>query len=99
MRLIDADEVRRRLHEALDMQDLYLPYVFEELLDDAPTIDAEPVVHCKDCKYSKMMGDTWGDCHNPRFGDGWANYPPPSVNEDGYCAWGEKLEKEENETD
>lgn len=71
----------------------------EKLILDSAVVDAEPVVHCEDCKYSQMKGGTWGDCHNPRFGDGWGNYPPPSVSEDGYCAWGEKLEKEENETD
>lgn len=57
---------------------------------DAPTVDAEPVVRCKDCRWYGQ-----GCCHNPRYGDGWANYPPPSVNEEYYCADGKRREEEE----
>lgn len=51
------------------------------------------VVRCKDCKY---YGSKWwmGDCHLERWGDGWGNYPSPTVTEDGFCAWGERKEDE-----
>lgn len=52
---------------------------------DAPTVDAVPVVRCRDCKWYGQ-----GSCHNPRYGDGWANYPAPCVNEEYYCADGER---------
>ena len=46
------------------------------------------VVRCKDCKwYDNRYGDV---CHNPRYGDGWANYPPPYVDEDYWCKDGER---------
>lgn len=39
MRLIDADELKKQLDRTCDFQDLYLPYEFEELIDNAPTAD------------------------------------------------------------
>lgn len=47
MRLIDADEL---------LNDLIFPTkqfekAFTELINDAPTVDAEPIVRCKDCRY------------------------------------------------
>ena len=61
MRLIDADALRETMyHEAFetdtDMQKwdsgCWIRYkMFENALEDAPTIDAEPVVRCCDCEY------------------------------------------------
>ena len=49
--------------------------------------EAVQVVRCKDCRwYDNRYGDV---CHNPRYGDGWANYPPPYVDEDYWCKDGE----------
>lgn len=55
-RLIDADALKKKLF-VFDMEfhdghhQKY--YVYKEKdVDDAPTIDAVPVVRCKDCKYS-----------------------------------------------
>ena len=46
------------------------------------------LVRCKDCRwYDNRYGDV---CHNPRYGDGWANYPPPYVDEDYWCKDGER---------
>ena len=48
----------------------------------------EEIVRCKDCRwYDNGYGDV---CHNPRYGDGWANYPPPYVDEDYWCKDGER---------
>lgn len=46
----------------------------------------EPV-RCKECKWLDKNGV---DCHNPRYGDGWANYPPPYVGEEYFCKDGER---------
>lgn len=45
------------------------------------------IVRCKDCKWYG-----WGltECHNPRYGDGWANYPPPQVYDEYFCKDGER---------
>ena len=58
----------------------------EEFYDMA--IEALSVVRCKECRwYDNRYGDV---CHNPRYGDGWANYPPPYVDEDYWCKDGER---------
>lgn len=48
--------------------------------------DMEPVVRCKDCRWY----DNSDVCHNPRYGDGHANYQPPYVDEDYWCKDGER---------
>lgn len=46
VRLIDADALIKRIPTVMDMQDVYLPIHFKELLiDEAPIIDAVPVRH------------------------------------------------------
>lgn len=50
MRLIDADDAIRKMESTMDMQDLYLPIHFKELvIDECPTIDAVPVRHVEWC--------------------------------------------------
>lgn len=44
MRLIDADEFRRRAQE-------FYPEYWEDVLDEMPAVDAVEVVRCKDCCY------------------------------------------------
>lgn len=46
MRLIDAHAIPWRLSDDLEL------YVTKEAIIDLPTVDAVPVVHCKDCEYS-----------------------------------------------
>ena len=48
MRLIDSDALIKRMPSVMDMQDVYLPIHFKELLiDESPTVDAVPVRHGK----------------------------------------------------
>lgn len=54
---------------------------------ELPAEDVVPVVRCKDCVYCDKA--TY-DCHNNRWGNGHAYYPPPVVREDGFCMDGEK---------
>ena len=44
MRLIDADAYKKYLDEKWIVANY-------DAIDAQPTIDAEPVIHCKDCKY------------------------------------------------
>ena len=48
----------------------------------------EGVVRCKECKHSDKFG-----CHNPIWGDGWANYPSPSTKDTDFCSYGERSEE------
>lgn len=43
-RYIDADLLKREL-SGWDWQDLYLPTHFDELIDEQPTADVQPVVY------------------------------------------------------
>ena len=53
MRPIDADSFIEEARKRIDMQDLYLPvHIKEFVIDEMPTIDAVPVIRCKDCKHS-----------------------------------------------
>jgi len=56
-------------------------------VEDFPAADVVEVVRCEDCYWFDRRR---GECHNPRYGNGWANYPPPSVDEEYFCADGER---------
>ena len=45
------------------------------------------IVYCKECKYRDEFG-----CHNPVWGDGWGNYPPPNPSDGEFCSFGERTE-------
>lgn len=53
MRLIDADALIRKAVEKFYTTNYFLH--ISTMIDNAPTIDAEPVVRCKDCKW-------WDEC-------------------------------------
>lgn len=64
MRLIDADALIRTVHDKWDRCFLFAwgdkttADEVERIINDAPTIDAVPVVRCKDCEYYRE-GDKW----------------------------------------
>lgn len=89
MRLVDADDLEKRLHElALDKWNqrtvtswskAYLKC--ENMVYNAQTVDAVEIVRCKDCKWFEPEdedGDCWCYCNND------------ITCRDGYCSWGEK---------
>ena len=64
MRLIDADEFAERMLKAWGTADeqkradivAILANIVTPILAGTPTVDAAPVVRCKDCKYSNDDG-------------------------------------------
>ena len=52
MRLIDADALKELRHDYIQGRLKFTGNEYD-LIDKCPTIEAEPVVHCKDCKYIK----------------------------------------------
>lgn len=94
MRLIDADALHfnriRTAHEDGTVGG-YNAVVMSAEIKDAPTIDAVPVVRCKDCKY---WDKTWRNDWSPDY-----HYCPMT---DGvrkgifYCAYAERSEDGEN---
>lgn len=63
-----------------------LPAMVRRTIENAPAVDAVPVVRCRDCKHwlKDFAGcsDIVGRCE-------WANY---AVGANGYCLYGERKE-------
>jgi len=91
VRLIDADAlnyVRVRIAHDDGTIGGYNAVVPSSEIKNAPTVDAVPVIRCKDCKH-------WDGyyCHNEWWGDGYGNYTPPIKTEEGFCDWAERREE------
>lgn len=81
MRLVDADEMERHAYNDLHYNAELEDWEFDMLthyLDLAPTIDAVPVVRCKDCALQGKLNcpmDEWvktdgnGFCHHGKRKD------------------------------
>lgn len=80
MRLIDADKF------ILALMDASLSSVDEDtildLVDSIPTVDAVPVVRCKDCKYRDGT-------------PGQPNILCAQMHEDDFCSYGERRAEKE----
>lgn len=85
MRLIDANALRlMKVGECVGHTIEYAAgwkACVEYCKNDAPTIEAKPVVRCKDCKY-RQDDDFCG-------GRGW---PAQLVPDDGYCDRGARMD-------
>ena len=88
MRLIDADALIKTLEtqdysnapntlEGWTPQDMTNAEIFD--INNAPTVDAVPVVRCKDCLYREGSA---------------CDYSAVYVRPHGYCQWGRRKENE-----
>ena len=89
MRLIDADSLQRRICGAkcgCEYEDCGNEEgcVYDHFISNTPTIDAVPVVRCRECKWWQEDDDI-GHCDNP---DGLDNYAKP----EDFCSYGERKE-------
>jgi len=92
MRLIDADKilyvyapiapvlVGNKVH--------YEKIAFQKEIDKLPTVDAVPVIRCKDCKHS----DYWRRCRKLR--NMFDAHEDVSFEETFFCAYGERKNDE-----
>ena len=83
-RLIDADKLEKQEYWG---NERCFDYVDAEDIDNAPTVDAVPVVRCKDCKHS------WEDISGLCCSHGVC--VDLNVPGDFYCAYGKRKEKGE----
>ena len=94
MRMIDADAMKRVYQEVLCshvacidcsffMDDKYCR--FETMLSEAPTINAIPVVRCRECNKGEIDDPDFPDEYYCHEGCGWNKG-------DFYCAYGERKE-------
>lgn len=87
MRLIDANRFRRFAHEQLDEFNVYSVDEIFEMIDEQPTVEAKPVVHCKDCEHwgTGIAGETEHvKC---------CEYGKYMVGENGYCCYADMRKK------
>lgn len=101
MRLIDADALKEKAREWIPPYDasvvMNLFDLIDNLVDNMPTIDAVPVVRCKDCKHRPIDtgGHNYGqDLFFPdedecpcQCGDQWYSWMP---SDDWFCPNGER---------
>lgn len=62
MRLIDADAFLERTKKD-PLFPLVERYGLSGVIQNEPTVDAEPVIRCRDCKYLRLTGVVWR-CQN-----------------------------------
>lgn len=90
MRLIDADKAIGRYYAEWEKQDISDGAQdrdwLKQCIDEAPTIDAVPVVRCRECKHYKDLGTYYRlmDCTHR---DGLTN-----PDEDDFCSYGQRKE-------
>ena len=92
MRLIDADALKVDFYDDYETEDgdeYSYTYVSTYQIDNAPTIDAVPVVRCKDCKYytipTKPYKSTTPYC---------LRKAKTKMQSDGFCSCGERKDDE-----
>lgn len=84
MRLIDANALDLQNRVQTDMGGLCFIDDVEEAIEEVPTIDAVPVVRCKDCKFRKDVLDNGCFlCNRKMIG---------MVRPDDFCSFGERKE-------
>lgn len=85
MRLIDAGALIAEMHNVI-LEDGEDRRTFYEVIERQPTIDAVPVVRCKDCKWGREV------CGNIEcFVD--SNIPPEYHGYEWFCPNGERREE------
>ena len=82
MRLIDADVLNLLL--GISDRDIYAKY----MLDKMPTVDAVPVVRCRECKHCDPENY---HCDHPM-----STGAPLSRKPDDFCSYGEREEGADN---
>lgn len=96
-RLIDAEELELQF----DVSDEDI--IAKEIIRNAPTVDAVPVVRCRDCiafeeigKHPTNKGGTpFGYCYHWQYEQGMS---PNEVDGDDFCSYGERKEDENGRT-
>lgn len=77
MRLIDADALKLDIMCVYGSNPQYINW-----LNHAPTVDAVPVVRCKDCIWNREK--EWVDCYMSGM---------HGRNINNFCSWGERKEE------
>ena len=92
MRLIDADNLAPDICDAEIEYGTKPVHFSANAIDFAPTIDAVPVVRCKDCKHGYPCGDEIV-CYHPEYELAEGKW---SYKKDFFCSYGERKEGADN---
>lgn len=84
MRLIDASSMRDDWLENGENEYVYDTNAVLDNIDSQQTVDAVPVVRCRECQWWQEDDDV-GHCDNP---DGLDNYAKP----EDFCSYGKRKE-------
>ena len=86
MKLIDADALAKFIdygHLNNPNEKLYSENDIREMIDMMPTVDAVPVVRCRECRFR----DRFGFCRR------WLWQKAPKMEDDEYCSGAERKEE------
>lgn len=91
MRLIDANRLRDAFLGMPNcyngFSDSYDKAMIVDMVDEQPTVDAVPVVWCKECRFYRFYDGT--------FGKGWMCFENNTARHgDDYCSRGERKDDE-----
>lgn len=100
MRLIDGDVLIEKFNEKADMAECLIDErtaerfatfcALADAVEESPTVDAVPVVRCKDCKHCRELNRK--DRIEEAYADGvlWCTNQSDGVWPDDYCSYGER---------
>lgn len=99
MRLIDADNIFNNKLLVVRSECYDAVHAVVERINNAPTVDAEPVVRCKDCIHAPTGSGVGCNITFPeqdykcpcRCDDPWYSWRP---DDDWFCAYGERRKDE-----
>ena len=91
MRMIDADDTKRRVADTYF--DTLIPCV-NRALDDSPTVDAVPVVRCRECKHLNVVNrkELYANCPKTNT----VFLPFELDTREHFCSLGERKEGADN---
>ena len=88
MRLIDADEIKKREHDVVLANGAKHRCFDTTRLYEIPTVEAEPVIRCKDCKHWQFYDSVKANVCKRRYDRHyWQSH------EDDFCSRAEREEE------
>lgn len=92
-RLIDANKLSKDIETAIEDAPLHIQATVQQYIDGAPTVDAEPVIRCNDCRYWERFNNTsLGTCYHGIYAG--SNLGTP---ENHFCASAARMDGGEEE--
>ena len=89
MRLIDAYSAKEALEYTLVGD---TASIAERVIDSQPTVDAVPVVRCRECKHWKPSGSKAGNSFSDMEYIGGCEFANYYRSESDFCSYGERKE-------